>query len=142
MYVARSEDNSECDFRYFVCLSSVSNFGRSIKWLRNKIVVRFLQQSVEIYAKNTWKKEKSGKNHLAEKITISFQYSWNNLGWTFIDTFKVPFKRKAWGLRPKSHMILIEIKIEVRYLKKNRQTSQEKKPWKFKLIKYIWLLGQ
>ena len=40
--------------------------------------------------------------------------------------FKVPFQRKALGLRPKSHKILIEIKIEVRYLKKNSQTSQNK----------------
>ena len=39
---------------------------------------------------------------------------------------KVPFKRNAWGLRPKSHIILIEIKIEVRYLKKNSQIPQEK----------------
>ena len=39
---------------------------------------------------------------------------------------KVPFKRKAWGLSPKSHMILIEIKKESRYLKKNNQTPQEK----------------
>ena len=42
------------------------------------------------------------------------------------DLFKVPFKRKAWGLRPKSHMILIEIKKEVCYLKKNSKTPQEK----------------
>ena len=39
---------------------------------------------------------------------------------------KVSFKRKAWGLRPKSHMILIKIKKEARYLKKNNQTPQEK----------------
>ena len=40
--------------------------------------------------------------------------------------FKVPFNRKTWGLRPKSRMILIEIKKEVHYLKKNSQTPQEK----------------
>ena len=39
---------------------------------------------------------------------------------------KVLSKRKARGLRRKSHMILIEIKKEVRYLKKNSQTPQEK----------------
>ena len=44
----------------------------------------------------------------------------------YFSNSKVPFKRKAWGLRPKSHMILIEIKIEARYLKKNSQTPQDK----------------
>ena len=44
---------------------------------------------------------------------------------------KVPFKRKAWGLRPKSHMILIEIKLDAHYLKKNSQTPQEKKTIRF-----------
>ena len=39
-------------------------------------------------------------------------------------------------------MILIEIKIEARYLKMNSQTPQEKKQRKFKSIKCIWLLGQ
>ena len=33
-------------------------------------------------------------------------------------------KLEVWGLRPKSHMILIEIKIETRYLIKNSQTDQ------------------
>ena len=54
---------------------------------------------------------------------------------------KVPFKRKAWCLRPKSHVILIEIKIEARYLKRNSQTPQGKKPRKFKPIKYIMAFG-
>ena len=31
-----------------------------------------------------------------------------------------------YDLRSKSHMILIEIKIEARYLKKNSQTTQDK----------------
>ena len=42
------------------------------------------------------------------------------------NNFKVTFRRKARGLRPKIHMILIELKIEAHYLKKNSQTSQEK----------------
>ena len=40
---------------------------------------------------------------------------------------KVQFKRKAWGLMPKSHMILIEIKKETCYLKKNSQTPPQEK---------------
>ena len=38
-------------------------------------------------------------------------------------------------------MILIEIKIEARYLKKNSQTPQEKNPRNFISIKIIWLFG-
>ena len=54
------------------------------------------------------------------------------------EIFKVPLKRKPWGLRQKRH----RNKKEARYLKRNNQTAQEKKPRKFKPIKYIWLLGQ
>ena len=39
-------------------------------------------------------------------------------------------------------MILIEIKIETRYLKKEQPNTIEKKPRKFKSVKCIWLLGQ
>ena len=42
------------------------------------------------------------------------------------ETIKVPFKRKTLGLRPKSHVVLKEIKIEERYLKRNSQTLQGK----------------
>ena len=38
-----------------------------------------------------------------------------------IDIPEVPFKTKDGILRPRSHMIFIEIKIEARYLKKNSQ---------------------
>ena len=69
---------------------------------------------------------------------IKDAHIWND--WTKIDPIleyskvvvvelldsKVPLKWKAWGLRPKSHMILIEIKIEARYLKRNNRTPQGK----------------
>ena len=54
---------------------------------------------------------------------------------------KVSFKRKAWGLRQKSHMILIEIKKK-RAIKKEQPNTTGKKPRNFKPIKYIWLLGR
>ena len=52
---------------------------------------------------------------------------------------KVTFKRKAGGLRAKSHMILIETKIEARYLKKNSQTTEEKVQENLnRANKYVW----
>ena len=72
----------------------------------------------------------------AEKFSDSLCLSENYFGLHFQKTkyhtklpffhTKVPFKRKAWDLRPKSYMILIEIKIEARYPKKNSQTPQNK----------------
>ena len=40
---------------------------------------------------------------------------------------KVLFIRKACGLRPKSHIILIEVKKEARYLKMNNKTHTTRK---------------
>ena len=60
-----------------------------------------------------------------------------------VSFLEVPFKRKALGLRPKNHMILIKIKIPRSALSKKEQpNTTRKKPRKFKPIKYMWLLGQ
>ena len=63
---------------------------------------------------------RSTKNFRGKKQVDKIGYSSQNL------QNKLSFKRKAWGLRPKSHMLimlLIEIKKEVRFVKMNSQTS-------------------
>ena len=90
--------------------------------------------------------ESHSNKHLSKEISFFSSFPWDPPSFVFLQIRRclcsgrttpcfnrgqVPFNRKAWGWRPKSHIILIEIKKEARYLKNSGQRSQ-KKTAKFK----------